>query len=456
MDDRTAQLLDLLRKRSIASAAEIGQALGISQPTISRLLQAQHQIVAIGQGRRRRYGLARDIGRIGSRWPLYRIDARGRALRLGELTALYGGSFHLNAQQALPALMHDEFRDGLFPGVPWFLDDQRPQGFLGRAFARQVGPIIGAPADPTLWRADDIVLALLNHGSGLAGDLVLGEASLRRALAEQLDNPGIVDADLREQVYPQLAHAVLAGDSVGSSAAGEQPKFVCRVAEGSVVRHVIVKFSDTAAHPAGRRWGDLLWCEHLAGAVLRDHHLPAAHSQIIIAGGRTFLESRRFDREPGGGRRGFISLAALDAAFHGHGRIDWWRYASQLLAEGWLNTRDADRLAVTAWFGELIGNTDMHLGNAALELADTRPFALCPAYDMLPMALRPAASGEVVERGLTITLPTPEERVHWLAAAEMAEDFWRRVQLQAAVSSGFRAMSARIGESLAAAIAVVR
>ncbi|MBN6103514.1 hypothetical protein JR064_15200 [Xanthomonas sp. CFBP 8703] len=67
-------------------------------------------------------------------------------------------------------------------------------------------------------------------------------------------------------------------------------------------------------------------------------------------------------------------------------------------------------------FGALIGNNDMPLGNAGALLADTRPLALAPSYDMLPMALRPAASGEVVERDYTLALPTPEYRDDWRAA----------------------------------------
>jgi hypothetical protein len=71
---------------------------------------------------------------------------------------------------------------------------------------------------------------------------------------------------------------------------------------------------------------------------------------------------------------------------------------------------------VYGWFGVLIGNNDMPLGNAGALLADTRPPALAPSYDMLPMALRPAASGEVVERDYTLALPTPEYRDDWRAA----------------------------------------
>ena len=90
------------------------------------------------------------------------------------------------ARLRLPALLHGEFSDGLFPGLPWFLDDQHPQGFFGRAFARRVAADIGAPPDLLRWRADDIVLALLRHGDDLPGDLILGEAALAMAMDAML------------------------------------------------------------------------------------------------------------------------------------------------------------------------------------------------------------------------------------------------------------------------------
>jgi hypothetical protein len=107
---------------------------------------------------------------------------------------------------------------------------------------------------------------------------------------------------------------------------------------------------------------------------------------------------------------------------------------------------------VYGWFGALIGNNDMHLGNAGALLADVRPLALAPAYDMLPMAFRPAVSGEVVERDYAVLLPTPEDREEWRAAAAMALDFWGRVARSAAISAGFRAVATRALEQLGRAV----
>lgn len=433
------RLLPALRLRGVASAAQLMADLGISQPTLSRWFKATPEVIAIGRARATRYALAHTVGREGSRWPLYRLDANAQVHQLGHLQALHGGAFHLQPDVPLPALMQDEYADGLHPGLPWFLDDQRPQGFLGRSFARRVAAQIAANPDLNLWRADDVVLALLRFGADMPGDLVLGDAALQAAMTQRLDpEPAIAPEDIT-QVFPQLADAVLRGEVVGSSAAGEQPKFTARLqtADGHA-QPVIVKFSERTEHSGGARWADLLHCEALAGDVLREHGLPAARSTVYQADGRAFLCSERFDRTAAGGRRGFVSLAALDAAHYGHGRIDWWTFADQLQRDGWLDADDARLLRLTGWFGALIGNTDMHLGNAGLILTDTRPLALAPAYDMLPMLWRPSAQGEVVPREFLPPLPLPRQREDWQQASRMARSFWQRAACGTTLSPAFR------------------
>ncbi len=453
MDDRRqSDLVDLLRRQGAVSAQQIAAALGISQPTVSRLLAAAgDELVRIGKARATRYALRRQVARAGSGWPLFRITAQGAPETLGQLHALHGDGYLFVPAQPCPALLHGEFAAGLFPGLPWFLDDQRPQGFLGRAFARRVAQQIGASPDLTRWQPDDIVLALLRHGDNAPGDLVLGEAMLQRALQDIVQPANTIAPAARVQAYPQLADAALQGEDIGSSAGGEQPKFTATLAQGAQTQAVIVKFSERAGTPAAQRWADLLHCEHLAGQVLAEHGLAAAQSEIVQAGGRTFLQSTRFDRTPQGGRGGYVSLAALDAAHYGHGRIDWWQLAQQLRRDQWLDQDDAHRLSLYGWFGALIANTDMHLGNAGLVLDNTRPLALAPAYDMLPMAFRPAANGEVVERAYAVQLPTPEWRDDWRQAAGMAMAFWQRVAQNEAISTGFRQMAESAGEQLARA-----
>jgi serine/threonine protein kinase HipA of HipAB toxin-antitoxin module len=127
-------------------------------------------------------------------------------------------------------------------------------------------------------------------------------------------------------------------------------------------------------------------------------------------------------------------------------------FSRQLQRDGCLDHDAAWRLGVSGWFDALIGNNDRHLSNAGVLLADTRPLALAPAYDRLPLAFRPAASGEVVERDYTLALPTPEYRDGWRAAATMAPDFWERVAQAGAISAGFRGVAARARQQLGRAL----
>ena len=441
-DERLDRLASLLRIRGAQAASVIADELGISQPTVSRLISdAGSRIVRIGRARATRYALTRELARAGSHWPLYRIDADGKPHTLGELHALARDEFFFDPNGSRPTLTHDAFASGLFPGLPWFLDDQRPQGFLGRSFARRVATEIGAPEDLKHWSADDIVLALLRHGDDAPGDLILGEASLQKAMQSIIAPADTVAQDQRSTIYPQLAEAALRGEDVGSSAGGEQAKFTVTLQTSEGNSPAIVKFSESTVTRAGRRWGDLLICEHHASKVLLEFDLPAARNEIIEAQGRVFLQSTRFDRTPAHGRRGFVSLASLDAAFFANGTMDWWRLAPQLARDGWIDDADAHRLRVISWFGLLIGNSDMHLGNEALHLADERPLELAPVYDMLPMRFRPANSGEIVERRYEIALPAPEQKTDWLEAAPMARQFWQRIVDEPRISRPFQVIA---------------
>lgn len=421
------------------SAASLQARLGASQPTLARrIAELGERVIAIGATRRRRYAAARAVWGDQTRWPVYRIDAAGAAARLGVLHALRRGSWHLAFDSAEPCFAHGEFRDGLYPDLPWFLLDVRPQGFLGRAFARQHGEQLDIGVDPERWSADAVLVAMLRHGDDLPGNLVVGDFALQRAQARALSPADAVPESLRSERYAQLARRAMAGELPGSFAGGEQPKFTARIeAMNGVQRHVIVKFAATGAGPAARRWADLLRCEAHAAQTLDAAGVPASPTTLVEADGFLCLESARHDRAGAHGRRGQVSLRALDGAYFG--RNDHWSGAARRLeAGGWLEPGQAERLRRLHAFGQLIGNSDMHFGNISLTHLRALPLELVPSYDMLPMRYAPASTGEVRSPEPALALPLPDDWPATERALPMASEFWRRVADDAAIDATMR------------------
>jgi hypothetical protein len=430
------RLLDALRARRQASARELGEALGASQPTISRWLAAAgDQVVRFGQARHARYAATRHVRGLGDRWPLYRIDGNGQPHAFAQLTALHGDGCLIATAQPVDWL-RDEFREGVFPGLPWFLDDMRPQGFLGRLFAQRCAHELGLDPDILRWNEDAVLAALLLRGEDGPGNFVLGDQALEHALRSA---PDTIPASRRTERYATLAQATLAGERVGSSAAGEQPKFTACVEDGDgSLRHVIVKFSEPVeGNPVAQRWADLLICECLASELLAEHGQASAHDELVWSQGQLCLESTRFDRVGAHGRRGFVSLAAWSDAHDGV-RDDWSSTAERMQRDGWLDAAALEQVRRRWWFGRMIGNTDMHFGNLGFFLDDALPLQLAPGYDMLPMLYRPAANGSIAPREYQPPTPLPAALPHWRQTAAWAATFWRRVADHPQLSPDFR------------------
>jgi hypothetical protein len=200
-----------------------------------------------------------------------------------------------------------------------------------------------------------------------------------------------------------------------------------------------VKFSGTAESATTRRWADLLVCEHLA--VVHAGLLPGVHastSRILLAQGRTFLESERFDRTGRHGRRALVSLQSANDHLLGLVREDWPSYAEGLRSLGFMETPDVEAIRRLWWFGRLIANTDMHLGNLAL-LVQGGKFVPAPAFDMLPMRYAPLPGGEVPPAAQwTPPLPLPAEKQAWQDAWAPALGFWRAAAADSRIESGLR------------------
>lgn len=429
-------------------AQALAVALGVTQSTISRgLARLGDTVVVLGAARRARYALRRPVRSAGDRWPVHRVRADGRAQEWARLESLHGG-YRVTWAGAAPAWAELALdREGFTEGMPFFLTDLRQQGFLGRREAQRVAGALGLPTDPRQWGDDDTLVFLQAEGADLPGDLVLGDVPLRRLLAQQIDpdpagNDAIVSERTRGTRYPELAVRVAAGGLPGSSAGGEQPKFLTTLRRrDGAVQPVLVKFSPPMDTAAGRRWADLLAAEGHALAVLAEHGLATAGARVVDAGGRRFLEVARHDRLGAHGRRGVVSLEALHGAVETGAARTWPEAAEGLARAGWTEPATADAVRRLHAFGELIGNSDMHFGNLSFQLDDTLPLRLAPAYDMLPMAWAPGPHGEVSERAFTPRPPLPAERAAWGDAAAWALDFWQRVVEDDAVSAEFVALA---------------
>lgn len=446
----SAQLLHYLRLNGPTRSSDLVAQLGLSRATLSRRVQDLGEaVVVIGRGRATQLA-ARHPGE-DHPFPLYRISETARAMAMGELTPIGTGEWFLQSNNCPPALCHGEFREGLFPGWPWFLEDLRPAGFLGRAFARRLARLFDYDADPAQWSDVQVANALSKFGSNLAGNFILGETALDEFQREKIRIADGFYANNTPAIYPEKAELALTeGEDFASSAGGEQPKFTTMIGDTPEAspREVIVKFSPPTDTPAGRRWADLLWAEHFANETLAQYGFAVAQTRVFELGGRVFLESTRFDRVNVSGRRGVVSLRALDAAYIGQASDNWAGSARRLHAVAMIDIQDRDAVVRLHCFGELIGNTDMHFGNVSFFLPDERPLPLCPVYDMLPMRFRPTGTGEVREASLTPNLPRPENEAAWLEMWPAALDYWNRLVRSAEVSRDFQEIARRAVEAL--------
>jgi hypothetical protein len=409
----------------VGTSTELQTRLGLSQPTVSRALSAlvkQGRLLKVGAARSQQYLLPRHIEGVGSQIGIVRIDTQGRVSPFARMVALPGGRFWVNEADGLTKL-HD--------GLPWFLDDMRPQGFMGQTFV-QNHPELSLPADLRHWNDDHALKAMVLAGDDLPGNLIVGEQALASYLSGVRQTAVVQQPEVD---YPRLAMLAMQGAQPGSSAGGEQPKFSALV-NGQAM---LVKFSPSGDAPGDERSRDLLVCEHLALQTLAAAGLPAAESQIVIAGGRVFLQSKRFDRTDKG-RIGMVSLLVYDAQYVGE-MDNWSATAQRMAARQLMTSQDAQQLQLLEAYGLLIANTDRHYGNISFLLQDD-DWRLSPTYDMLPMLYAPV-KGELVERDFASRKlqPTSHTLAVWPQAKQLAQQFWQSVAADTRVSDAFKALA---------------
>jgi hypothetical protein len=415
------------------SPADLLQRLQISQPTFSRLIaRAGGQITSIGRGRAIRYAALRNVRGLGAEFPIYRITADGAVRPWGILQALAAGQFSIVTPQSRSST--------LFDGLPYFLQDIRPQGFIGRLFPK-VHEDFGLPSRIADWSDDDVLVALVRRGEDCIGDIVIGDESLERLFRAFAQPAPPIAFEGRVGRYPELADAALSGSPAGSSAGGEQPKFTATITrpDQDGPENVLIKLSPADNASVARRWRDLLLAEHHAMTALRNDGLRvAAGTRIVDAGGRVFLEVERFDRIGPNGRLPSLSLGALDDELYGK-RDNWIGAAARLEKDKKISPIDAEALRFQEVYGRLIANSDQHFGNIALAPCDSGayPYRLAPAYDVLPMLYAPI-NGEIVPREFTPAMPTGSVAGVWARALGVAINFWDAVAGDDRISAEFR------------------
>lgn len=418
--EKLNQLLRALSKGGLLSGTEIRKELGISQPAMSRLIrEAGPRVSRFGQSVATRYALPREIASLGHQQPVFRVDESGRLHKHGDLHFLAGGGNWLERESG-----DSQF----FSGCPPFVEDMRPQGYIGRGFSTHY-PELRLPGRVVDWSIDQQLTALAMRGEDCVGNLIVGEESTNRYLAGQ------PQSHTRED-YPSLATGSLA-DQPGSSAGGEHPKFA--VSSGDR-RHLLVKFASGEGE-ASERWRDLLICEHIALEVLREAGIPSSHSEWFDLNENRYLEVERFDRVNARGRRGTISLSAVYYYYLGGNLIDWSSASQQILKDPSLSMspEHADQMVWLDTFGDLIGNTDRHFGNFSFFAEEARELTLSPTpvYDMLPMVFAPSGTN-MTHRTFTPKPPTVLNLSLWHQVSKHAIDYWSRLCVTDALSSGFR------------------
>ena len=418
MDDRFAQIRDALAAGPVASDT-LRVRLQVSRATLARAIgQMAGEIVRIGAARATRYAL-RDRFRPLPDIAVYRVTTTGQIVALGTLYPVRPDGFVMTQTDGI---------NTHYEGLPWWLNDMRPQGFLGRAYAHRHAPSLGLPADVRHWSDTDALRALLASGADPVGNVLLGEVA-----RDHFVNAPAPQAYALED-YPRLAAQAISADETWSSAAGEQPKFCALSPAG----HVLVKFTAAEASPVSARWRDLLVAEHLALETLQGAGVAAARSRLLDVGTQRFLELERFDRKGLHGRCALISLASLDGEFVGNATAPWPVITAQLAKLGVITPQAHARAALLFAFGALIGNTDMHAGNLSFVSDSGRPYDLSPAYDMLPMAFSPTGGGVLRDSVMAVNLHSVVDGATWRSALELARGYVARLQAEKQLSPSFK------------------
>lgn len=413
MQDNKTLILHELRYENLSSS-QIAKRTGLSQPTVSRALKSL-PVIKIGGGRTTVFAL---IDELKSSETLYQVADNGKFYSLGELHPQPYGRMVL--QQAGGHTSYES--------IPYYLYDVIPAGFLGSLVLKNIvgqDPVLTSKSQE--WTDKQVWHYLTHFGQDLTGNFVLSnrmaeKASEYRYPVHQRDDYLFISESINKTP-----------DNLGSSVAGEQPKFT--IFNGD--EHLIVKYSplEEGANPITTRYRDLMICEHLALEALYFHGILSAKSELFFDK-RIFLEIVRFDRIQEHGRRGMVSLKMLDAEYTGI-NSDWPSIGKGLLQKGMIQNNNLFTLEVAYAFGKYIANTDMHNGNFSFFMDGLTINGATPIYDMLPMAFTPK-QGEIPNIDIApprfINVSSNAQEL----ALKTAKHFWNEVVTHPKISEDFK------------------
>ena len=417
-------------ERGPSTSKEIQAATGLSQSSVARQIREMgDRVIQLKKGRSIRYAATCNAFGGNDKLHLSMVDAYGDTVLIAFIRPLRHGGFFLEPVTDIPPLLLGENNDGLYDDLPYFLFDLRPQGFLGRQIAQEIASQSDDfPTNPRHWNTNHIGRYLTSNGDDLPGNFKFGEQTLLRVRRK----PVII----LDEGYPALADSVMSGSIPGSSAGGEQPKFTAL--NSNSLSHVIVKFSPKGDNDLANRWRDILITEYHAAKIINRRIFPVAETRLIEMRGRLFLETRRFDRSGEYGRKSMISLQSIDAEFTGLGS-NWPQALNALFKKKMIREQDVFNAESLWYFGCLINNTDMHLGNLSLAI-EGGVFRLLPLYDMCSMGFAPKSGGEIQPFAFVPTeLKSTSISTDLIKTMkEIARDFWESVASDERISDEFK------------------
>jgi hypothetical protein len=437
MKKQLQDILDLLEKFGASTSNDVQAALKISQSNVSRcFVELKDEIFSIGSGRNTRYAIGKPIAGLKSEQPVSLVTENGEVLQLGTLRYLAKSQIHLVSSQ-----VNELFDITPKNPLPWIIDGLKTQGFLGRIVAHKMSAY-GYGTNPDLWNSE-AVLFVATKIQDTPGALVLGHIDSIKSIDSLRISSKNIGFEL-DLISADVAKTLPSGSSAG----GEQPKFLVSDDQSD---SFVVKFSPPLGTPFGDRWSDLLVSESLCSEALREFGFDCSESKIIKTESRTYLLSKRFDRIGEFGRKHVVSIGSAHDAFVKGVYTNWAVTGFDLANQGRLPKIHAESLKKIYQFGHLIGNTDMHSGNASLfvmgeNLKDllSGHFELAPVYDMLPMRWKPNPMMGIYDYESF----DPDYSAVGLEMRKAAQCFWLKVSLDDRVSQGLREISKKMASKM--------